>query len=151
MVTITGGTGPFDVTYFDGTSNQVVNGYVSGSNIAVSPTVTTTYSLVSVVDANGCVGIGLSGTATVTVNQPSTASVLSGTATICSGSSTNLVVTITGGTGPFDVTYFDGTSNQVVNGYVSGSNIAVSNHHLQSGECGRCQWLCRNWFEWHSN
>ena len=119
VVTITGGVGPFDVTYFDGTSNQVVNGYVSGSNIAVSPTVTTTYSLVSVVDANGCVGIGLSGTATVTVNQPSTASVLSGTATICSGSSTNLVV-ITGGTGPFD----DGLPIRVDNGYVSGTNIA---------------------------
>src|SRR5678810_577949 len=84
------------------------------------------YSLVSVVDANNCAGTGLSGTATVTVNPTSTASVLSGTATICSGSSTNLVVTITGGTGPFTVTYFDGTSNSIVNNYASGSNIPVS-------------------------
>ena len=125
-VTITGGTGPFTVVYSDGSTNSTVNNYVSGSNISVSPASTKTYSLVSVTDANGCPSTGLSGTAIVTVGIPATSSVLSGTATICSGSSTNLVVTITGGTGPFTVVYSDGSTNSTVNNYVSGSNISVS-------------------------
>ncbi len=126
VVTITGGTGPFTVVYSDGSTNSTVNNYASGSNIPVSPTSTKTYTLVSVTDASGCASAGLSGSAVVTVNPSSTASVLSGTATICSGSSTNLVVTITGGTGPFTVVYSDGSTNSTVNNYASGSNISVS-------------------------
>ena len=125
-VTIASGTGPFTVVYSDGSTNTTLNNYASGSNIPVSPATTTTYSLVSVTDANGCASAGLSGSAVVTVNQAATASVLSGTATICSGSSTNLLVTITGGTGPFTVVYSDGTTNSTVNNYASGSNISVS-------------------------
>jgi fibronectin-binding autotransporter adhesin len=47
---------------------------------------------------------------------------VSGTATICNGSSTNLMVTITGGISPYTVVYSGGT----VNNYTSGSAIAVS-------------------------
>ena len=47
---------------------------------------------------------------TVTVNQPSTA-VLSGTTSICNGGTTNLIVTITGGTSPFTVVYNDGSNH----------------------------------------
>ncbi|HMI07592.1 MAG TPA: YDG domain-containing protein, partial [Flavobacterium sp.] len=68
-VTITGGTAPYSVVYTDGSNNFTVNGYVSGTNIAVSPTVTTTYTLVSVTDANTLVGTGNSGSAVITVNQ----------------------------------------------------------------------------------
>ncbi len=50
VVTITGGTGPYDVTYTDGTSNFLISSYVSGTNIQISPTSTTTYNLVSVID-----------------------------------------------------------------------------------------------------
>jgi alpha-tubulin suppressor-like RCC1 family protein len=53
-VTIYGGTGPYTVVYFNGTGNTTVNNYTSGSNIPVSPAVTTTYSLISVTDALGC-------------------------------------------------------------------------------------------------
>lgn len=55
-----------------------------------------------------------------------TASVITGTASICLGSSTNLRVTITGGTGPFTLVYTDGVSNFTVNNYVSGSNIPIT-------------------------
>ncbi len=55
-----------------------------------------------------------------------TASVITGTASICLGSSTNLRVTITGGTGPFTLVYTDGVSNFTVNNYLSGSNIPIT-------------------------
>ncbi len=55
-----------------------------------------------------------------------TASVITGTATICQGLSTNLKVTMTGGTGPFTVVYTDGTTNFTVNNYTSGSNIPIT-------------------------
>ena len=49
-VAIYGGGSPFTVVYSGGT----VSNYISGSNIAVSPASTTTYTLTSVADANGC-------------------------------------------------------------------------------------------------
>ena len=74
-------------------------------------------SIITYTNNNGC-----SKTASVTVNaRPSTA-VLAGTATICNGNSTNLTVTITGGTTPFTVIYSGGT----VSSYTSASNISVS-------------------------
>jgi alpha-tubulin suppressor-like RCC1 family protein len=49
-VAIYGGTAPYTVVYSGGT----VTNYTSGSNIPVSPAITTTYTLTSVTDANGC-------------------------------------------------------------------------------------------------
>lgn len=71
-VAITGGTSPYTVVYSDGTDQFTVNNYTSGADIAVSPTTTTTYSLVSVTDANGNTGANNSGTPTVTVTNPTT-------------------------------------------------------------------------------
>ena len=67
-VAITGGTSPFTVVYSDGSSNTTLTNYVSGTAISVSPASTTTYTLVSVADANTFVGSGNSGSAVVTVN-----------------------------------------------------------------------------------
>lgn len=55
-----------------------------------------------------------------------TASVITGTTSICTGSAANLKVTITGGTGPFTLIYTDGTTNFTVNNYVSASNIPIT-------------------------
>ncbi len=55
-----------------------------------------------------------------------TASVISGTASICTGSSTNLRVTITGGTGPFTVVYSNGVTTFTVNNYTSGTDIPIT-------------------------
>ncbi|MFP5041802.1 autotransporter-associated beta strand repeat-containing protein [Parasediminibacterium sp. JCM 36343] len=52
----------------------------------------------------------------------SVSSALNGSTTICSGNSTNLSVTVTGGTSPYSVVY----SGNTVNSYTSGSNISVS-------------------------
>ena len=68
-VSVTGGLSPFTITYSDGTTEFTVNNYASGSNIPVTPSTTTSYTLVSVVDANGLTGNNNTGTATINVNQ----------------------------------------------------------------------------------
>lgn len=79
-VAITGGTSPYTVVYNNGgATNDTVTSYVSGSNISVTPSATTTYTLVSVIDAGSNAGTGNSGSAVVTVNSgtnnaPTTAS-----------------------------------------------------------------------------
>ena len=58
------------------------------------------------------------------VNQVLTASVLSGTTSVCSGASANLAVTITGGLSPYSVTIDNGVGT--INNYISGSSIPVT-------------------------
>lgn len=103
---------------------------VSQFSNAASPTATFTpdggsgvYTLTWTISNGNCTS---NSNITITVNSPSTSAVLSGTASICSGSSTNLSVAITSGASPFTVVYTDGTSNFTVNGYTSGSSISVS-------------------------
>ena len=65
---VTGGTGPFTVVYKDNFSNNfTVNNYTSGTSFNVSPSVNTTYTLVSIVDANAINGV-VSISPTKTVN-----------------------------------------------------------------------------------
>ena len=126
-VVITGGTGPYSVVYSDGMSNFNVPGYASGANIPVSPTSNKTYSLVSVTDANLCLGSGNSGMPAVAVNPSPTSATLSvnGSSAICAGQTANLKVDIIGGTGPYNLVLNDGTNNIPVNAYTSGANIPV--------------------------
>jgi ribosomal protein S4E len=64
QVTITGGSSPYTVIISNaGTTNN----YISGSNIVISPVVTTSYSITSVQDNKGCYSVGLSGNPTVTL------------------------------------------------------------------------------------
>ncbi len=53
-IDIQGGWSPYDVTYTDGTNNIVVEDYVSGDPITVSPAATTHYSIVTILDDSGC-------------------------------------------------------------------------------------------------
>ncbi len=63
------GTGPWDLTYSDGTTETIVTANASPFDIIVSPVTTTTYSLVRVEDtATGCIQDPLSSSATVTVS-----------------------------------------------------------------------------------
>ncbi len=91
-VTITGGTGPFEVVLSDGSpSNITLTGYASGSGISVTPTTITTYSLVSVTAANGCPAASLTGSAVVTVDSPPVGGSVA-TATACSGTAASLTL-----------------------------------------------------------
>ena len=121
-VTITGGTGPFTIEIDNGVG--VIPNYNSGDAIPVSPAVSTTYNLLSVLDASGCPTLAQSGTAVITVNQPATAALLSGDNTICSGDNTDLILTITGGTAPFTIEIDNGVG--VINAYNSADAISVS-------------------------
>lgn len=61
-----------------------------------------------------------------TIQPGPTASVISGTTSICNGFSTNLSVAMTGGTGPFTLVYTDGTTNFTVLNYTSGAAISIT-------------------------
>lgn len=64
-VDVTGGTGPFNLTI---TNLGVITNYTSGTDIPVSPSASTTYTLTSVADGNGCASVAVSGAVNITVN-----------------------------------------------------------------------------------
>jgi len=76
-VAITGGISPYTLVYNDGSANSTELGYTTGKNISVSPTSNTTYTIVSVTDANGCVGTNNSGNAMITVTDLPTVDAIS--------------------------------------------------------------------------
>ncbi|MEM9819514.1 MAG: gliding motility-associated C-terminal domain-containing protein [Bacteroidota bacterium] len=51
LVVLLNGTGPFDVTYTDGTSSHTLNSILSGYSIGVNPSSNTTYSITNVTDS----------------------------------------------------------------------------------------------------
>ncbi len=120
------GNGPFDATYSDGTSSFLLSGISDGHTINVSPASTTDYRLTGLVDSASprCTALSLGGTATVTVNDLPTVT-LSGSTTICNGNST-LLTFLAMGTGPFDITYSDGSGNVLLSAINSGHQITVS-------------------------
>ncbi|MFW5872552.1 MAG: hypothetical protein ACOCVN_01055, partial [bacterium] len=123
-VDITNGTAPYSID-IDLLGN--INPYNDLDPISVSPATTTTYTLTNITDDFGCVGTINNSTATVTVDDPPSSADLSISNTeICLGESTNLVATITDGTGPFTVEYSDGSGNFLINNYNSGDNIVYT-------------------------
>ena len=99
QVNITGGVSPYTVVYTDGTNCTTVSGYLSGSNIQVSPTVNTTYTLLSVTGANGCEANGVGGNAVITVSPAAVSSVslsASPAVPVCAGNSITYTATATG-------------------------------------------------------
>jgi len=106
-IAITGeGTGPWSGILSDDTP---FSGSVSPILVQVDPASETTYSIASL-DGASCSAesIGLTGTATVTVRERPSATI-SGEATICKGSETELTIDISGeGTGPWSVTLSNG-------------------------------------------
>lgn len=118
------GTGPWDVTYTDGTNNYSENGIVSSPYAwTVSPSATTTWQLVSVVD-QFCSGNVLANPAVVYVS-PAPSVTFSGNATICGGGSTNLSISPSGAA-PFTFIYTDGTTNYSITGINGDTTIIVT-------------------------
>jgi len=121
--------GTFNVVYTDGTTNFSANGIGNGATVSVSPTANTTYTIVSVTDVATTCSVtapnpNITGNAVVTVNPLPTGSI-SGTTTICSGSSVTLTFTLPA-PGTFDVVYTDGTTNFNANGITNGATVNVT-------------------------
>jgi hypothetical protein len=129
--TAAGGTSRIDNVYIKGSLRTNLAGYnplaVNGTSQAVTGLAgSTTYYYEVAATAGAAVSPVSNSIAITTMVPPPTASVLSGTASICAGASTNLSVAITGGTSPFTVVYSDGSSNTTLTNYVSGTAISVS-------------------------
>ena len=117
--TATAGIEPYAVVYNDGTANRTASGVASGTpfNVATNPvTSTTTYNVVSVTDANGCVrSSGFTGpSATITVNALPQGS-LSGN-TICPGGTGQFTFTSSAGEGPFSLVISGETYDGIISG-----------------------------------
>ena len=105
-VTLTG-TAPFLLEYTPDGGATVITETATSSmyTFEVTPTVGTTYELISLTDAN-CSQGQISGSSTITVNPTPTAT-FGADATICEGEETLLDITFTGN-GPFSISYTDG-------------------------------------------
>jgi hypothetical protein len=118
---------PSNSSYTNGytTSSTVASGAIASANSStVSGNIaagSAYYYRYKVVSSAGCTDY--SSSAQLTVNALPTTAVLAGTASICEGASSNLTVTITGGTSPYSVVY-TGNGGGTVNAYTSGSNIS---------------------------
>ena len=113
-INISGGDAPYTIVYNDGNTDITLTDYQNNDPISVSPTANTTYSLVSVTDANGCAGSPDSNTAMVVVNDAPANATITGTTDTCPGDATDLTINFMGGTAPFTIVYienFPGTSN----------------------------------------
>jgi gliding motility-associated-like protein len=88
------GQAPFNYAYLNNVTNQTVNGTTSQNPLvlSLSPANTTTYSMVSITDAN-CPGTQISGLATVTVNQLPQP-VITGVSQVCDGTPSVLSTTL---------------------------------------------------------
>lgn len=117
------GTGPWVFVGNDGSGDATFNATSSPLILSVTPNTNTTYIPVSITDAN-CIGT-VSGNAVITVNDLPTA-VLSGDATICNGTSTNLSVALTGNT-PWSVVYNDGTNDVTANNILTSPFVVSVN------------------------
>ncbi|MFT6783414.1 MAG: hypothetical protein ACJA1A_003354, partial [Saprospiraceae bacterium] len=117
------GNFPFTVIYNDGTNDITIMNY-NGLDIIETPSVTTTYTLVSVIDGCGLSPI-INGTATIAVNDPASTATLSGTTIICSGESADLTFDIVGGNAPFTIIYNNGTTDITINNF-NGAPISVT-------------------------
>jgi PKD repeat protein len=113
------GIGPWDLAYSDGIGTYSISGISSNPYLLiVSPSVTTTYTLVQAWDTQGC-GAGLVyGSAVVSVQPFPPAANISGLDTLCPGSQGNIRFQFSG-PGPWDFVYTDGTNSYTRTGISS--------------------------------
>ncbi len=108
------GTGPFNISFTDGTNIFSKNGVSDGDTAQVAPPSTLTYTYAQITDANGCTrGSGFLGGATVTVAPQPAITNVSVTDVLCYGGSTGTIsVTATGGTPSYQYSIDNGATFQ---------------------------------------
>lgn len=103
---------PMNLTYNDGLNDIIINNIQSyDTTIIVNPTTPTNYTITLISYNNDvmCEQV-ISSTVFVDIHTPPSAS-LSGQQQICNGDSTNLIIN-SDGTAPFDIVFFDGTTDK---------------------------------------
>ncbi len=122
-VTITTGESPFTVVLSDGTT---VSNYTSGSPITVNPTVSTTYTITSVTDNNGCAVAAphadLTGSATIDAKTVPEIAVQPLNQTVCEDAVATFVTDAGGTTNPQYRWYLDTGSGMTI---MPGENAAT--------------------------
>lgn len=127
--TASAGTGPYTIIYNDGTTNRTANSVASGvpfdvfSNPVIS---TTTYTIVSVTDANCTRTGGFTVSAAVITVHPLPQGILSANGPFCDSGTGRLTWTVSAGSGPFTLVYFDGVANHTKTGVTSGVPFDVN-------------------------
>ncbi|MBN2698195.1 MAG: PKD domain-containing protein [Bacteroidales bacterium] len=113
VVTVTTGAGPFEVTVDNGVGT--LSPYNSADPIPVSPLFNTTYTLVSVTDANGCTSAvpsaNLTGSASITVRDTVGIITQPRDAEVCEAVDTSFTVGASGDGLAFEWQYTDELSN----------------------------------------
>ena len=129
------GNAPWTLTYDSlGTIKEII---IQHSPYILEATQEGDYSLQSVTDDNDLTGTA-SGTASVTFFEKPNAA-LSGDATICPGNTSELAISLTG-TGPWVLTYTDGTNDHEVNTAAANYILEVEegSYHLLSVTDANC-------------
>lgn len=136
------GVGPYDVVYSDGASNFTQNSISNGSVVPVTPTSTTTYSLISVTFTGSSCSTtsGFSGpSTTITVNQIDDASFSYASASFCSNDIPNPLPNITGLLGGTFSAAPSGLAINPTNGEVDVANSTTATPYVitytTSGPC----------------
>ena len=111
------GVGPFDIEYTDGTINYTESNLSTGDSITFSPSVTTTYTLVSITCFMGCPG-NAGGSVIINVIPAPLAPITGTDASYCAGDLMNDLTAIAGSGGT--LTWYDdaGLTNIVGTGTV---------------------------------
>ncbi|MTI28931.1 PKD-like domain-containing protein [Fulvivirga kasyanovii] len=112
------GIPPFEIEYSDGATTTLLTGIPNFHVLQVNPTVTTTYSIVSVTDANGCSALPANQTGTqavtVTVNEVDATFQVVGDDTGCSPLTVNFSFNQEAGV-DYTWSWFDGTPDEDIN------------------------------------
>jgi gliding motility-associated-like protein len=108
------GSGPFDVVYTDGINNFTLNNISNNYLETITVNTDSTFSLVSISDANGCSG-NLLGSDVTIISSPAPTAQINGNATLCESGTVDIDFTFTG-SGPFDAVYTDGLNTYNLTG-----------------------------------
>ncbi|MDM8002928.1 MAG: PKD domain-containing protein, partial [Bacteroidota bacterium] len=133
-VTITAGESPFTVVLSDGTT---VSNYISGSPITVNPTVTTTYTITSVTDNNGCTvsapHANLTGSATIDVKTVPEIAVQPVSQTVCEDAVATFVTDAGGTTNPHYQWFVDNGSGMTLMPGETAATLSVTATSAMNG------------------
>ncbi len=139
-VAITGGKEPFNLIYTNdgGTTLFTVSNYISGANIPITPTLTGTYSIVSVQNAPAVIGtsnfgFGNAGAPTITFNAKPTFNATNGSACAGSFNLTNLFTSQSPAGG--SSTYINDATNIPISSFTAytGPTVTIRYTYTRSG------------------